>query len=352
MEDLSQNPPTEINPYEALEIETTATSAEVKSAYKKLALRHHPDKVHPDVRNAANVKFQEIAFAYAILSDERRRKRYDTTGNTSESLHLEDDDFNWNDFFRAQWSDHVTGKTLKTFKDKYQNSEEERSDVLAAYTLAKGDLNAIFKQVMLSNPLDDEERFRGYIDQAIGDEEVEAFQAYTKESLNKKEKRHKAAKKEGLEAEEHAKKIGVYDQLFSEENGGSGKKGKKEKKGAGDDGLAALIQQRQKARAGNFLDDLEAKYAPGKKQNGKKRKIEEPPEEKFQKNRRQKKRKSSSEEEEDDADVDAAVEAEEEKEDDDDEDEDEEEEVVKPAKSKSRSRGTRAGRKSRKKGIA
>ena len=41
MEDLS-DPPTDINPYEVLEIETTATSSAIKSAYKRLALRHHP----------------------------------------------------------------------------------------------------------------------------------------------------------------------------------------------------------------------------------------------------------------------------------------------------------------------
>ena len=41
MEDLS-DPPTDINPYEVLEIETSATSSDVKSAYKKLALRYHP----------------------------------------------------------------------------------------------------------------------------------------------------------------------------------------------------------------------------------------------------------------------------------------------------------------------
>ena len=41
MEDLS-DPPTDINPYEVLEIENTATSGDVKSAYKKLALRYHP----------------------------------------------------------------------------------------------------------------------------------------------------------------------------------------------------------------------------------------------------------------------------------------------------------------------
>ena len=42
MEVLTENPPTLINPYEVLEIETTATAGDIKSAYKKLALRHHP----------------------------------------------------------------------------------------------------------------------------------------------------------------------------------------------------------------------------------------------------------------------------------------------------------------------
>lgn len=42
MEDFSDGPPTDINPYHVLEIETMASASEVKSAYKKLALRHHP----------------------------------------------------------------------------------------------------------------------------------------------------------------------------------------------------------------------------------------------------------------------------------------------------------------------
>lgn len=42
MDDLVSEPPTEINPYDILQIEITATSNDVKTAYKKLALRHHP----------------------------------------------------------------------------------------------------------------------------------------------------------------------------------------------------------------------------------------------------------------------------------------------------------------------
>ena len=84
------------------------------------------DKATPDNKDAANKKFQEIAFAYAILSDERRRKRYDTTGNTSESLDLDDDDFNWTDFFREQYASVVTAEALDGIRKDYQGSDEEK----------------------------------------------------------------------------------------------------------------------------------------------------------------------------------------------------------------------------------
>jgi len=42
MVDVSKEPPTNINPYEVLQLEITASSSDVKSAYKKLALKHHP----------------------------------------------------------------------------------------------------------------------------------------------------------------------------------------------------------------------------------------------------------------------------------------------------------------------
>lgn len=244
----------------------------------------------------------------------------------------------------------MTGKTLNTFKDTYQNSEEERSDVLAAYTSAQGDMNRIFKQVMLSNPLDDEERFRRYINEAIEVGNVASFEAYARETVKKKENRHKAAEREGVEAKEHAKKIGVYDQLFGDANCGGGKKGKKGDKGGGSDGLAALIHQRQKARAGNFMDAFEAKFAGGGK-NGKKRKNEEPPEELFHKNRQQKKGSISKVNDVEDEEGDLDVETE--PEDGFREEDEEEQEVVKPITSKSRSKGTRASaRKGKKKDSA
>ena len=280
-EETLEVPPTSIEPYGVLDIEKSATADQVKSAYRKAALKHHPDKISPELRDEANNKFQEIALAYAILSDERRRKRYDTTGNTSESLDLEDDDFNWADYFREQSAALVDGATIEQIKREYQGSQEEKDDVLAAYEEFGGDMDALYEQIMCSNVLDDDERFRTIIDAAIKDESVEAYKKYTREGKTSKKQRVNKAKKEADEAMELAEELGVKDKLF-----GNGKaKGGKE--GGDEDALAALIQQRQKGRAANFFDDLEAKYGGGKQG---KRKGNEPSEEAFQKNANKKAR--------------------------------------------------------------
>ena len=243
------------------------------------------DKAPISAKDTSHIKFQEIAFAYAILSDERRRKRYDTTGNTSESLDDGEDDFNWVDFFRAQIAEAVTGERLNDFKSTYQNSEEEKQDVLKAYKAFSGRLNSIFKTVMLSNPLDDEERFRGYIDQAIQAGEAFPYMNYAHEKQGSKDARHHKARKEAKEAERHAKDSGIHESIFGPDVVKAKKSGKDDSGSA----LADLIQQRQKSRASNFLDDLETKYAGGNKgtaktQRGNKRTREdEPPEEAFQK---------------------------------------------------------------------
>ncbi|MBM3808862.1 MAG: molecular chaperone DnaJ [Acidimicrobiia bacterium] len=65
--------------YEILEISRTATDQEIKSSYRKLALKYHPDR-NPGDRTAEE-KFKEAAEAYAILSDGDKRARYDRFGH-------------------------------------------------------------------------------------------------------------------------------------------------------------------------------------------------------------------------------------------------------------------------------
>lgn len=58
----------------------TATKVEIKKAYHRAALSHHPDKVSEDQREAAEIKFKSISQAYDILYDDQKRDLYDTHG--------------------------------------------------------------------------------------------------------------------------------------------------------------------------------------------------------------------------------------------------------------------------------
>jgi DnaJ-class molecular chaperone len=64
--------------YEILGLNKTATNDEIKKAYRKLAMKYHPDK-NPNNKEAEQ-KFKEISEAYGILSDEEKRKIYDKYG--------------------------------------------------------------------------------------------------------------------------------------------------------------------------------------------------------------------------------------------------------------------------------
>jgi molecular chaperone DnaJ len=64
--------------YKTLGVARTASEAEIKSAYRKLARKHHPD-VNPNNKDA-EVKFKEINEAYQVIGDPEKRKKYDELG--------------------------------------------------------------------------------------------------------------------------------------------------------------------------------------------------------------------------------------------------------------------------------
>ncbi|PYH44873.1 DnaJ domain protein [Aspergillus saccharolyticus JOP 1030-1] len=264
--------------YEILGVSNDATADQIKSAYRKQALKHHPDKVPVEERDEANKKFQQIAFAYAILSDAKRRERYDLTGSTSEAVDI-DDDFNWADFYREQFSSAIDTNAIEKLKQEYQGSEEEERDLLAAYETYRGDLDKVYESVMLCNVMDDDERFRGIIDRAIAAGRAEKHKSYVEEPAKKRERRLKRAQKEAKEAEALAAEV---EEKQSAKNGKGGKQTKTKKKNdgaAGDNELMRMIQQRQATRAAAFFDRLEEQYVqPGRKRAAK---MDEPPEEAF-----------------------------------------------------------------------
>lgn len=65
--------------YEVLGVQRNASEQEIKSAYRKLALQHHPDR-NPGNREAEE-KFKEAAEAYSVLSDQQKRAQYDRFGH-------------------------------------------------------------------------------------------------------------------------------------------------------------------------------------------------------------------------------------------------------------------------------
>src|SRR3954451_10065797 len=65
--------------YEALGVPKNASADEIKKAYRKLVRQYHPDKNPGDA--AAETRFKEIQHAYDVLSDQEKRRQYDTFGS-------------------------------------------------------------------------------------------------------------------------------------------------------------------------------------------------------------------------------------------------------------------------------
>lgn len=70
----------EIDPYDVLGLERGCSPSEIKAAYKKLALKNHPDRAPLAEKEEATARFKIVGEAYELLSDDRKRREYDTFG--------------------------------------------------------------------------------------------------------------------------------------------------------------------------------------------------------------------------------------------------------------------------------
>ena len=86
--------------YKILGVERNASEAEIKKAFRKLAMKYHPDQ-NPGSKSAED-KFKEINEANEVLSDPEKRKRYDQLGESYSHWQQsggQPGDFNWNEWF-------------------------------------------------------------------------------------------------------------------------------------------------------------------------------------------------------------------------------------------------------------
>ena len=114
----------DVDLYKVLGLTNDATADAIKKAYRRLALVHHPDK-HANSSEAVRAeeahKFQQVGFAYGVLSDEGRKARYDKTGRTDEGFELQAGEDGWDAYF-ADLFEGVTKGRLDELKTEYQGN--------------------------------------------------------------------------------------------------------------------------------------------------------------------------------------------------------------------------------------
>ncbi|HZB73482.1 MAG TPA: molecular chaperone DnaJ [Nitrososphaeraceae archaeon] len=83
--------------YEILGIQRSANKEEIKNSYRRLALQYHPDR---NKSPGAEERFKEISEAYAVLSDDEKRKRYDTYGHVGAEEVFRGSEANFDEVFK------------------------------------------------------------------------------------------------------------------------------------------------------------------------------------------------------------------------------------------------------------
>jgi curved DNA-binding protein len=105
--------------YKILGLTKTATQEEIKKAYRKLAVKYHPDK-NPDNKEA-EAKFKEVSEAYEVLKDPEKRKKYDALGSDWKKYQHAGSDggFDW-----SQWTGGRPGGG-RTYSRQYTGNMED-----------------------------------------------------------------------------------------------------------------------------------------------------------------------------------------------------------------------------------
>ncbi|GBG62665.1 hypothetical protein CBR_g31684 [Chara braunii] len=240
--------------YEVLGVDKTATLAQIRKQYHRMALRLHPDKNPGD--ESAKQNFQTLQKVFSILGDEEKRKIYDETGSTDDAELSGEKFSNLYEYYRTVYRK-VTEDDIVAFERSFRGSDEEAAEVKGCYVRFDGDMEKAFLYIICSREELDSHRFKEIIDAAIAAGELKSYPRYQRWA---KQVDMKPPPKDPLGAAEASKKGRAKGKAKAKEEEDSG-------------ALVAMIQSRGKDREKSLLEMLEKKYGvaggPGRKGKGK-----------------------------------------------------------------------------------
>lgn len=245
----------EIDPYSILGVEKSASPIDIKKAYKKLSLQHHPDKVQQKGGELDATLFPKIQFAYSVLSDASKRQRYDSTGSLGLSGEGEfDGEFDWKDYFQSM-TEKISIYMIEEDRAKYQGSEEEKDDILHNFVYYEGDFLKLF-EVVPHLEFDEAQEARAFqiIEDGISDGSLVLDKSTTK-TWDKYKKSRKTKVKQQLK--KMAREAQQADALAKKLN---------QKRVSSENDLKAMIQRKNAKGLDSLISNLEAKYG-GKKRD-------------------------------------------------------------------------------------
>ncbi|XP_074603638.1 dnaJ homolog subfamily C member 9 [Brevipalpus obovatus] len=225
--------------YDLFGIPSDASDEEIRKSFRRLSLKYHPDR-YPDAKEDEykdiTARFQTLAKANMVLTDEQKRKLYDETGL------VEDDDGNlksedeWMEYWRCLFPE-ITTEDIDGYIAKYIGSDEEKQDLKTLYVKYEGDLDIIYEYMIGY----DEDRTREMLDKMLAAEEIPAFDNFVKEPAAKRTKRLKKVTRERKESIKLKKKMSEDPQ----------------------NSLVAAIRNRRQ-NFDSMVESLEAKYCGSK----------------------------------------------------------------------------------------
>ena len=127
--------------YSVLGVRRKASADDIKKAYRKLARKYHPDVNEGDA--AAEQKFKEISEAYAVLSDDAKRRTYDKFGAQWQQYEQSGQNFDWSQWYNAGGAERQQGRAV---------SPEEFEQMFGGIAGGGGTFSDFFQQLFGGGP--------------------------------------------------------------------------------------------------------------------------------------------------------------------------------------------------------